>query len=285
MVIPLIIACLKGSVAIKNPPHLDQSAFLKLDDEAFSDMIETLKMAESYNKKLEEKRVAAFSKGVQQASMLSDGVFSFPGNCTPTNQAEDHPYCFHGSITENETTQVNATVNFFDLYDSEETTMIGLKTTYKDEEVQKLDVNAGGKAELVSFGNKSTAAASIFLATHVEELYNPAQLGIMRNSFVSQVHFNMYAYGYLVMNMETIPIQRSDVFAGKSYNVGFNMSASYEKGLPYSLSAGASIVLSLQTVKNDLHKWKLLGIADAFVKTPISTFHFPYTYISDVISI
>ncbi|KAF4675447.1 hypothetical protein FOL47_007755 [Perkinsus chesapeaki] len=291
----LIISCSTTSVAIiQNRPS--QSSLFNVDDDILSDLIATLKEAEAENKKVNEKRVASFHGDVQQASVSSNDTFSFPANCTPTSRNESYPYCFHGSLqgqnkaTDDTTkeTRVHAVVDFFDIFNPNESTAVGLKAVYEDEEVQKLDVDAEGHAELLSYGNKNKAAVSIFLATHVEELYNLGQLGIMRNSFVSNVHIKLYAYGYLVMDVESVPVQSSDVFAGKQFNLGFNMSASYEKaipGVPFEASGGASLELSLHTVKNDFHKWALLGKADIFIKTPISTFHFPYTYISEVISV
>ncbi|KAF4653179.1 hypothetical protein FOL47_010658 [Perkinsus chesapeaki] len=284
--------CLTSSVAIiENHPNQSFS----FDDDTLSDMIETLKKAEDENKKLEEERVASFEKGVQQASVSSNGTFSFPANCTPTNRNESYPYCFHGSLQgqnkstgdTTKTTIVHASVDYFDILNPKESTSIGFTASYEDKEVQKLDAEAAGQAELISYGDKGKAALTISLATDVNDVYNPGQLVMMRDTFASNVHFNLYAYGYLVMDVETVPLQTSEVFAGKSYNTGFNMSASYEEsipGIPFT-SAGASIELSLRTVKNDLHKWRLLGKADAFIRTPISTFHFPYTYISDSISV
>mmetsp|Transcript_3518 Transcript_3518/g.5423 ORF Transcript_3518/g.5423 Transcript_3518/m.5423 type:complete len:95 (+) Transcript_3518:252-536(+) len=89
----------------------------------------------------------------------------------------------------------------------------------------------------------------------------------------------------LIMDMESIPVQSSEVFAGKSFNLGFNMSATYEKaipGIPFTASGGASIELSLRTAKNDLHKWTLVGKADAFIKFPITTSHFTHEYIPEI---
>ncbi|KAF4653181.1 hypothetical protein FOL47_010660 [Perkinsus chesapeaki] len=303
-VITLIIFCLTSSVAIiQNHPNPSSSFKFDDDDDTLADMIETLKKAEAENKEMNEKRVASFDKGVQQASESSNGTFSFPANCTPTSRNESYPFCFHGSLREQnkstddttKTTKVHAAVDFFDIFNPNESTAIGLKALYEDEEVEKLDAEAGGHAELLSYGNKSSAAISIYLDTHVEELHHPGQLGIMRSSFVSKVHFKFYEYGYLVMDMESIPVQSSDVFAGKSFNLGFNMSAFYEEsvpGVPFTASAGASVELSLRTGKNDLeghsyevHKWTLLGKAEMFIKTPITIVHFPYTYISQVISV
>ncbi|KAF4670495.1 hypothetical protein FOL47_002014 [Perkinsus chesapeaki] len=259
------------------------------DEDSMAQLFDSLKELETEVKIMNEERVASFPKGVQQAQVDDGGKFYYPPGCNSTTQIFNYSYCFHGQLNQSEQTTIDAVVDLFDIDDPRDNTAIGLKAVYDGKTQSELHVHAGGDAQIISFGDKKKAAATIYLKAYDEELSQPSGLGdTTKESFVAIPHFKIYGYGYWLADVDVQPGEdaKSYVFAGKPYNLGFNVSVYVEKEAKLAFKIGAALDVSLTTVKNKITNWFLKGSARVVVKPPIGpNFNFPYDYISSFISI
>mmetsp|Transcript_12093 Transcript_12093/g.10067 ORF Transcript_12093/g.10067 Transcript_12093/m.10067 type:complete len:108 (-) Transcript_12093:89-412(-) len=101
-------------------------------------------------------------------------------------------------------------------------------------------------------------------------------------------HFKLYGLGRLLSDIDVQPGENSKsyVFAGKPYNLGFNVSVYVEKEVKLGVKVRGALDLSLTTVKNNISNWFLKGTARVAVIPPFGpNFNFLYGYISTAISI
>ncbi|KAF4666747.1 hypothetical protein FOL47_003925 [Perkinsus chesapeaki] len=289
VILLLFILCFTGSVAIVQNPirPYDMSSILP-DDEELSEMINFMKMVEGLSKEFNQKQAASFPKGIQQASVPSDGSFAFPPNCTSYGRPEQYSYCFHGKLNESEKTTVEATMEFFDSGNPNKSTLVGVDAVYDDKKkLKSLDARAGGEAQLVYFGNK-TVKATIAMATYIEpdDSSSSYELGTPRDvPLVAQLIFgvSVMKYGPFLVPVKA---QTSKVFAHNSYHLGFNISSTLET-IEYRVKFGVTFSLSFKTVKNDLREWKLLGQAEVFSILPVLNYKvsYPFKFIESDISL
>ncbi|KAF4646693.1 hypothetical protein FOL47_005775, partial [Perkinsus chesapeaki] len=152
---------------------LDQFGDNEYDDESMTNLLDFLKDLETDFKRMNEERIAAFPKDIKKAQLEANGSFSYPAGCGPTNQTLNYAYCFHGTLVKGDKTTVDAKVDFFDIDDPRDNTVVGLTAEYDGQTQSELRVHAGGDAQIVSFGNKKTAAATVYLKAYDEELSQP----------------------------------------------------------------------------------------------------------------
>ncbi|KAF4692731.1 hypothetical protein FOZ63_001320 [Perkinsus olseni] len=250
------------------------------------ELINFFKALEAYFVKMDEQRVATFSAGPQLASVSADGTFAFPPNCTPLEKPANYPYCFHGNRTHNGNNKnITAIVDFFDVNDPKDNTVIGFAAEYEGATARGLEAYAGGEAELMIVGNKSYAGAAVYLKTYEVELPQPGMLGALQNSFVAEPHIKFYAFNYEILDVEGGPVPTSNVYAKKSVNVGFNVSAGIERPVQFG-SVGASLHLTLNTVKGNDSRWLLNGVGKATFKLAgILNLNLPINYLKQEIVI
>ncbi|KAF4743704.1 hypothetical protein FOZ63_013626, partial [Perkinsus olseni] len=99
--------------------------------------------------------------------------------------------------------------------------------------------------------------------TYDVELPQPGMLGALQNSFVAEPHIKFYAFHYEILDVEGGPVPTSYVYAKKSVNVGFNVSAGIERPVQFG-SVGASLHLTLNTVKGNDSRWLLDGVGKTY---------------------
>ncbi|KAF4672276.1 hypothetical protein FOL47_000720 [Perkinsus chesapeaki] len=260
-----------------------------LGEDSLAELFEMLKDVETESITINEERIASFPKGIQQAQVDEAGKFAYPATCNATNPIIDYPYCFHGTLEQGEKTTIDAKVDFFDIDDPRDNTVIGMTAVYDGKTQSELHVHAGGDAQIISYGNKKKAAATIFLKAYDEELSQSSGLGdTTKENFVAIPHFKIYGLNRLLSDIDVQPGENSKsyVFAGKPYNLGFNVSVYVEKTVKLGIKVGGALDLSLTTVKNNITNWLLKGTARVVVKPPIGpNFNFPYDYISATIAI
>ncbi|KAF4718053.1 hypothetical protein FOZ62_019547 [Perkinsus olseni] len=249
-------------------------------------LVNALKALEAYWVKMDEERVASFSAGPQLASVSADGSFAFPPNCTPLVRPANYPFCFHGNRTHNGNNKnITAIVDFFDVNDPKDNTVIGFAAEYEGATARGLEAYAGGEAELMMVGNKSYAGAAVYLKTYDVELRQPGMLGALQNSFVAEPHIKFYAFHYEILDVEGGPVPTSYVYAKKSVNVGFNVSAGIERSVKFG-SVGASLHLTLNTVKGNDSRWLLDGVGKVTFKLAgILNLNLPIHYLQQEIVI
>ncbi|KAF4754150.1 hypothetical protein FOZ63_020126, partial [Perkinsus olseni] len=85
------------------------------------------------------------------------------------------------------------------------------------------------------------------------------------NSFVAEPHIKFYAFHYEILDVEGGPVPTSYVYAKKSVNVGFNVSAGIERSVKFG-SVGASLHLNLNTIKGNDSRWLLDGVGKVTFK-------------------
>ncbi|KAF4650036.1 hypothetical protein FOL47_001506 [Perkinsus chesapeaki] len=265
----LIIFCL---AVVGLNLKLDQIDGNGYDEDSMSQFISILKELKTEFIKMNDERIASFSKGIQQAHVDDAGMFSYPPTCNVTNPVFNYSYCFHGYINQsNETdeTTTDARIDLFDLDDPRDFAVIGLKAVYNGEVHSDLTVDAGGDAEVASFGNKKYAPLAVLVKTYNEELSEPEGLGssglgaLAKDYFFAVPHFKVYAFGRNVLDfdVERGPNAQGYVFAGKPYNLGFNISEYVTRPAPYGITVGVALDMSLTTVKNNISDWMLEGKA------------------------
>ncbi|KAF4651080.1 hypothetical protein FOL47_000676 [Perkinsus chesapeaki] len=282
------------------------------DEDSMAQLFGFLKELETEVKSMNEERMASFPKGVQQAQVDDAGKFSYPPGCNATTQIINYSYCFHGYLnqtpqaTNENSQQVDAVVDFFDLDKAEDNAVIGLRATYTGTSrvkssdflsggqsaaptASELEVHAGGDAKILSFGNPSRAGTSIHLETYDEQLDQPQGIGeLTKRAFVAKPRFLIYG---LSKRLGEIIFEPGDdavsyVFMGKAYNLGFNVSVYKEEKVKLGFKIGGALDLSLTTVKRNLTNWFLKGSARVVVKPPIGpNFNFPYYFLSTAISL
>ncbi|KAF4689464.1 hypothetical protein FOZ60_001651 [Perkinsus olseni] len=224
------------------------------------ELINSLKALEAYWVKMDEERVASFSAGPQLASVSADGSFAFPPNCTPAVRPANYPFCFHGKRGQNGNEKnITAIVDFFDVNDPKDNTVIGFAAEYEGANARDLEAYAGGEAELLF------PPWAFSLKTYDVELPQPGMLGTLQNSFVAEPHIKFYIANKNVLDADAGPAPTSYVYAKKSMNVGFNVSAGIERSIPKG-SVGASLKLTLNTVKGNDSMWLLDGTGKATFK-------------------
>lgn len=266
----------------------DNLDLLMADEDSLVQLFEALKVLEADFYKMNQERIASFPKGPVQAQVGAAGNFAFPANCNATTRIFGYPYCFHGSkVVEDEKVTIDAKVDLFDLQKAKDNTVIGLTAAYNGKTMSELEVHAGGSAEIISYGNKGTAAMTIELRAYDEELSGALGLGeTTKNEFFAIPHIKIYGFGYLLADivLERGENSKSYVFAGKPYNMGFNVSEHVEKEVKFKIKVRAALEMSLTTVKNDMDSWILKSTARVVVIPPIGpNFNFPYDYITQEI--
>ncbi|KAF4718052.1 hypothetical protein FOZ62_019546 [Perkinsus olseni] len=256
------------------------------DWEVTPELINALKALEAYWVKMDEERVASFSVGPQLASVSADGSFAFPPNCTPLVRPANHSYCFHGHRAQDGNNKnITGIVDFFDVNDPKDNTVIGLTAEYEGATARGIEAHVGGEAELMMVGNKSYAGAAVYLKTYDVELPQPGMLGALQNSFIAEPHIKFYAFHYEILDVEGGPVPTSYVFGKKPVDVGFNVSASIERPVQFG-SVGASLHLTLSTVKGNDSRWLLDGVGKATFKLAgILNFNLPVHYLQEDIEI
>ncbi|KAF4712060.1 hypothetical protein FOZ63_028719 [Perkinsus olseni] len=256
------------------------------DWEVTPELINALKALEAYFVKMDEERVASFSVGPQLASVSADGSFAFPPHCTPLEKPANYPYCFHGNRTLNgKERSVTAVVDFFDINDPKDNTVIGLTAEFEGKDAQDLEAQVGGEAELMLVGKKSHAAAAIYLKTYDMQSPNPGMLGTLQNTFVAEPHIKFYAFNYEILDLENGPVQTSNVYAKKPVDVGFNVAAEISKPVQFG-SVAASLQLTLNSIKGNDSRWSLRGGGKVtFGIPPLLNVNIPINYIKEDIEV
>ncbi|EEQ99551.1 hypothetical protein Pmar_PMAR015002 [Perkinsus marinus ATCC 50983] len=245
------------------------------------ELINLLKELEADFIKQDEERIASYDEGPQIATVSDDGSFSYPPGCDPETRPENKYYCFHGKrITTGTEKEVTAIVDLFDITDPQDNVIMGLTAEFEGKTAKSLQAHAGGEAEVVAFGNKKRLGGALTLGTSDVESPKPGLLGRLEKNIVGNPHFRVYVLGYLTLDMEHVPTASSYVYATDAGNMGFNVTTSVTKKLKLG-SVGASLSLTLDTLKANNSVWDLKGEARAFVSTLFLKLNFPATFLKE----
>ncbi|EER04812.1 hypothetical protein Pmar_PMAR026364 [Perkinsus marinus ATCC 50983] len=245
------------------------------------ELINLLKELEAEFIKQDEERIASYPEGPQLAAVSADGSFSYPPGCTPDERPESRYYCFHGKRnTTGGVKQVTAIVDLFDINDPQDNVVIGLTAEFADKTAKRLDTHAGGEAEVVAFGNKKRLGAALSLETYDVESPKPGLLGRVQKNIVANPHFKIYVFSYLALDIEHVPSDTSYMYATNAGNMGFNVTTSITKKVTLG-TVGASLSLTLDTLKANDSVWDLKGTAKASATNALIKLHLPVTFLRE----